>query len=62
MIVSISLNLSNKIYITDKFKFLDKYNLNIGQNFESCTALANHCNKTRKTISKWMDKGWIKTS
>lgn len=50
------------IYITDEFKHPDKYNLNIGQEFESCMALANHCSKTIQTVSNWMNRGWVKAN
>lgn len=48
-----------KCVITDKFKHTDKYNLKVGQEFESASALSEYTNKTNKTISQWRDKGWI---
>lgn len=49
-----------RIIITDKFKFRQKYNLEIGQTFDSCIELARHINKNKDTVSKWMKKEWIK--
>lgn len=47
--------------ITNKMKdsALKKYNLTIGQLFESAQALCNYVNKTPKSISQWRSKGWI---
>ena len=49
------------VTITDKMKQknLDKYNLKVGQQFDSCTALAEYCNVSPKSVSAWMKKGWI---
>lgn len=47
--------------ITNKIKpvLLEKYKLQIGQVFESCTALAIYTQKSPKTITEWIDKRWI---
>lgn len=47
--------------ITYKMKpvLLEKYNLQVGQEFESMTALAKYVNKSPKCITEWKNKGWI---
>ena len=50
---------TKQIMITDKFKHPEKYNLSVGQTFESCTELANYTNKSNTTISQWIKKEWI---
>lgn len=37
----------------------NNYGLNVGDVFESCTALADKTNKSIQTISNWNSKGWI---
>lgn len=49
-----------KCIITDKFKHPEKYNLVIGQEFESSTSLAEYTKKRVETISLWRKKEWIK--
>ena len=50
-----------QVTITDKMKQknLDKYNLKVGQQFESCSALAEYCNVSSQTVSGWFKKGYI---
>lgn len=36
-----------------------KYNLTIGQEFESATSLSEYTNKSRKPIAEWKEKQWI---
>ena len=48
-----------KCTITDKFRHLEKYNLTIGQEFDSAESLSKYTNKTPKTITQWRSKGWI---
>ena len=48
------------ICITDKFKHYEKYNLKVGQQFDSCSELAEYTGKSKQTISQWMKKEWIK--
>lgn len=48
-----------KCIVTDMFKHPEKYNLVIGQEFESCEELSHYTNKTIKTISQWRKKNWI---
>lgn len=53
-----------KCVITEKMKesrinLLKKYNLKIGQVFDSCEQLANHVNKSNFAIAEWRKKGWI---
>lgn len=48
------------ITISEHFKHPEKYNLTIGQEFESCTELANYTHKSIQYISKWNKKEWIK--
>ena len=50
---------TKKITVTDKFKHMDKYNLRIGQIFDSCSELAVYTNTTKKTVSSWINKNWI---
>ena len=38
---------------------LHKYNLKVGQMFESMNELAKYVNKSPKTITEWKDKKWI---
>ena len=45
--------------ITDTFKHPEKYNLQIGQTFNSCNELAVYTNKDNHTISRWRNNGWI---
>ncbi len=51
--------LNKNVQITDKFKHPEKYNLKLGQCFDSCKELAEYTQKTNKTISTWINKGWI---
>lgn len=46
--------------ITETFKHPEKYNLQIGQTFDSCNELAVYTNKDNHTISRWRNNGWIK--
>lgn len=48
-----------KVVITDLFKNKEKYNLSVGQEFESCSALSDYVHKSTKSVSKWINKGWI---
>lgn len=50
-----------KCTITDKIKesMLSKYNITIGQEFDSCEHLAKYVNKSLTSISQWRSKGWI---
>ena len=50
-----------KIKITDKFKHPEKYNLEIGQEFESCSSLAKYAHKNINTISQWVKKEWVES-
>ena len=47
------------VIVTEQFKHPEKYNLNIGQQFESWKDLSTYTNKSNKTISTWKNKGWI---
>ena len=49
------------IIITDSMpeRTRTKYNLNIGDKFDTQKELANKINKTEKTITQWRNKGWI---
>ena len=51
-----------KCVITNKMKpvLLEKYNLKVGQIFESITDLVKYTNKSHKCITEWSDKGWIR--
>ena len=50
-----------QIIITDKLpeRTRMKYNLNLGDKFETQKELANKIDKTEKTITQWRNKGWI---
>ena len=50
-----------QIIITDKLpeRTRIKYNLNLGDKFETQKELANKIDKTEKTITQWRNKGWI---
>ena len=50
-----------KCVISDKFKHPEKYNLYVGQEFESRTKLAEYVKKNPKTVSEWISKHWIDT-
>lgn len=50
---------TKSVKITTKFKHPEKYNLTIGQEFESLKSLSNYTNKNRKTITQWKNKNWI---
>jgi hypothetical protein len=47
------------VTITDKFKHPEKYNLTIGQEFESSLKLSEYTNVNKTNISRWKAKGWI---
>ena len=51
---------TKKCTITEKFKQPEKYNLTIGQEFDSVNELSKYTEKSRDTISKWRQKEWIK--
>lgn len=53
--------IGKKCVITDKMKAgaLKKYNLTIGQTFETAQALCDYVGKSNKTITEWRNKGWI---
>lgn len=56
--------IGKKVIVTEKIKesridLLKKYNLSIGQEFESCGDIAKYINKSNKTVSEWINKGWI---
>ena len=51
---------TKSVIITSNFKHPEKYNLTVGQEFKSCTELANYTNKSLQYISKWNKKEWIK--
>lgn len=53
--------IGKKCVITNKMKTsaLNKYNLFIGQEFESAQALCDYVNKSAQSISMWRSKGWI---
>ena len=36
-----------------------KYGLQIGDEFDSCSSLAERCGVSKESISKWMKRGWI---
>lgn len=47
------------VIVTEQFKHPEKYNLNIGQQFESINSMAEYTGKSRKSVSQWYCKGWI---
>ena len=47
------------VTITENFKHPEKYNLKIGQEFESWKELSEFISKPNKTIATWKNKGWI---
>ena len=51
----------NKVTVTDKMKktALEKYNLKIGDTFETQKALAKQIGVREETIIYWKKKGWI---
>lgn len=51
---------TKKYSITKYFKHPEKYNLTVGQEFESVESLSQYTNKSRKTIAQWKNKQWIK--
>ena len=50
---------TKKCVVTKLFKHPEKYNLTIGQEFDSVNHLSEYTNKSRQSISKWINKGWI---
>ena len=54
--------IGKKVAVTEdmKPKNLEKYGLKVGQQFDSCTALAEYCGVSAQSISVWMKKGLIK--
>ncbi len=49
-----------RIVVTDKFKRADKYNLAIGQQFDSEKQLIEYSGKNKMAILRWKKKEWIK--
>ena len=47
------------VTVTEQFKHPDKYKLSVGQQFNSINSMAEYTDKSRKTISQWLQKGWI---
>jgi len=50
---------SKHVTITDKFKHPEKYNLNVGQEFESHKALSEYTGKSIQSVNMWKNKTWI---
>ena len=50
-----------KVVITENIKksILNKYELNVGDTFETQKELANKIDKSEMTIRQWRKKGWI---
>lgn len=48
-----------EVKITSEFKHPEKYNLIVGQMFESCEKLAEYTKKSKQSVSKWVSKSWI---
>ena len=42
-----------------KASALKKYNLTIGQSFDTAQALCDYVDKSAQSISQWRSKGWI---
>lgn len=59
--LAVKLNISG-IEITDKFnkKKLEKYELHVGMRFETQKILADKLNVSKKTLTQWKSKGWIR--
>lgn len=53
--------IGKKCVITEKMKAraLKKYNISVGQSFESSQELCDYVKKSNKTITEWRNKGWI---
>ena len=47
------------VIISENFKRPEKYNLTIGQEFESISSLSEYTNTSRQSVSKWLNKQWI---
>ena len=45
--------------VTELFEHPEKYNLHIGDQFESYSLLSEYTGKSKQTISQWKKKGWI---
>ena len=58
-IIMNSVNRKKVVTVTDKFKHPEKYKLEIGQEFESCTAISEYTKKSKKTVSQWITKKWL---
>lgn len=52
-------NVGKKCIITDKFKNCSKYNLSVGQEFESQEELAQYTGKSVQSVVSWRKKEWI---
>lgn len=48
-----------KCTITDKFNHIEKYNLVVGQEFDSAESLSKFTCKSIQTVSQWRKKGWV---
>lgn len=52
-------NMKKKCTVTDKFKWLKKYDLSIGMEFPSVWDMVVHTNTSFPTVASWRKKGWI---
>lgn len=48
-----------KCIVTKKFKHPEKYNLTVGQEFDSSSDLGLYTGKSLKTVTQWRNKEWI---
>ena len=51
--------LKRQLRVTNKFKYADKYNVSVGQIFDTTKQISEITGKGNKTITRWIDKGWI---
>ena len=51
-----------KVTITKEFNQPERYSLNIGQEFESASNLAEYSNVSNKTVTQWITKKWVSKS
>ena len=52
-------NSRKSVVVTNKFKHPEKYKLEIGQKFDSCSDIARYTNRSNQTVSQWISKEWL---
>lgn len=48
-----------QLCVTDKFKYPNKYNVSVGQIFDTTKQISEITGKSSRTITGWTNKGWL---